>query len=159
MGCRVGCWSRAGTEIGRYGAAVAHLKCFPLEDPVRQLWEESHKEGFRYWEGRDLGNDLETVKDEAMESFNEAVSKIITLESIALGLGRALVRFKRVEELKQLVAPIVESFMQGLEPSKDEVMERILAELRAKGLLTDPEPVDLEVESLHLEMAGKRSRS
>lgn len=147
--------SRAGTEIGRYGAAVAHLKCFVLEDPLRQLWEESQKEGFRYWEGRDLGNDLETVKDEAMEAFKEAVSEIITLESIALGLGRALVRFKRVEELKPLVGPIVQSFMQGLEPSKSEVLERILAELRAKGLLTDdPDPTEVEVESLRLEMAG-----
>jgi hypothetical protein len=105
---------RVKAEIIKYAGAISHFKRYE-NVPVGELWEDAYADGFSYW--RIMPSDqqgIEEVSRQARAGFDNAIEGGLTPESLALGLGRALTRFKMVPQFKPLVDPMVNAALTQL---------------------------------------------
>jgi hypothetical protein len=145
--------NRIREQIVKYVGAIAHFKRYE-SGPMSDLWDDAHADGFSYWRIMPCDQqDLMDVSRQAREGFESAVEGGLTPETLALGLGRALTRFKIVKDFKAFVEPMVSAMMAQLgrvgrieEPAtgpsrqylaacRDEVMRGSVRELQKYGLI------------------------
>jgi len=105
---------RIEAEIRKYASAIAYFKRYE-NVPIGELWDDAYADGFSYW--RIMPSDeqgLDDVTKQARAGFDNATEGGLTPESLALGLGRALARFKLVPHFKPLVDPMVNAILRQL---------------------------------------------
>jgi len=97
---------------------VALFKQYEKGNPLRDEWEEAHSKGFKYWESQGISQtengDISKVAGEAKQGYSDAIKSEHSSTALALGLGRAMTRFKLVSNFKNDVVPTVTEAAKSL---------------------------------------------
>jgi hypothetical protein len=114
---------RIKAEIAKYIGAAAHFKKYG-NSPMAELYDDGISDGASYWRIMPCSEQgLTDVCRQARDGFDTAIEEGVSPESLALGLGRALTRFKLVERFACQV---------------DDMMTGVLAQLRSGRLIRAP---------------------